>query len=1159
MTVVAKFSLILFLVEVICASGSIPPPPPPPMGVKQDMDQHRDRYPVKEKSFQSSKAEKSLQPPPPPSVPTKDEEDADEVKHTFAAPLVNKEDNYFDGSERQSNEDGAGDESDNYSEQITTRQQAEEFSKGFYNSNADHSGKNVPPPPSDVKQIHQMKSNDMRNESENVGHLKPSGGHPDLESVPQPWATVGDDRNQSDSPFRTREESTENMERRSYERISNNILGHDSNDRQNEEPEWIVPKEKQFQPQQQRLHQPPPGPPPNGPESHARGYAHTNRENQYISRPYRQRPLPGHQHHQQPQNIAPRQYNYNRQYQRGPPPGRHQHQQQYGGGALVARKPRPPPGASLFQRLGKSLETLADVETKIAEKAQQVMKTVSSGSEGVAGSVSGAMRKTVFQSIDGVTGIKEGMKDIVRGRMSNAFGGAPTRATGTRDEWEEDRRKTVTENRRKAILGSSSSDRGGPGQTFVGDGESPLEQHLYDLAKDSRSTEEDNFEKKKQEQEQQLHGSNGHEDTRTGADPMGRDEFYQDTQHGNLIDSSEDQLQSQQDVENTANPYAMLAYPVGKDLEEHDSSDIEEYQDVVDPSTFFGSAQSQSSSPPTSHPPTSFDFEEDKSSFSKKLGGLFSFPSLNLKRGSRELTDSGWSDDEDWGTSTVNRRPGTRKASPARPTPASSSGSAEDLVARYSLSSPAARKNTANLLSKKDIHQLGILGRSMAFMDVSALAFSFLAVRECFNALAGPFELQSWSLPTNLDDGAMFLQKITSTLSISDVRVSETWAPYAFLAAMLCIFNSNQLFESKAKQIIGRISKSIESNVLHSQLFLRLQTGMPIRHELMQTFKKAMHAQGVATIQIARLRAFVFATLMVIFAATVAVVKPICMYLFVAIVDFVSYEGLQEWPIDWDNLGMVTKDIFSTLLENLSVIFDNELDKIVSNPMAILTTASIVFALFAFSQLSVLERGRSTTAAAEGIQNSKMESGKEGLRETERISSLGGSSVSRLEIQMQEGAARKILNRLHRNDMDSQMLKKSLVKKLIVRKAAYLMICGLLALTPIATQVFTSLMNEDAINWRQFSGIILVLLFTCNIAKSTVFAAINSTRHLSKVAPFLQILSNTIGEAEATKRSGNNSSRAVSSAIKGLEVSDLWAAHVVKRYVTIGFFYYTHR
>ena len=214
MTVVATFSLILFLVEVICASGSIPPPPPPPMGVKQDMDQHRDRYPVKEKSFQSSKAEKSLQPPPPPSVPTKDEEDADEVKHTFAAPLVNKEDNYFDGSERQSNEDGAGDESDNYSEQITTRQQAEEFSKGFYNSNADHSGKNVPPPPSDVKQIHQMKSNDMRNESENVGHLKPSGGHRDLESVPQPWATVGDDRNQSDSPFRTREESTENMERR---------------------------------------------------------------------------------------------------------------------------------------------------------------------------------------------------------------------------------------------------------------------------------------------------------------------------------------------------------------------------------------------------------------------------------------------------------------------------------------------------------------------------------------------------------------------------------------------------------------------------------------------------------------------------------------------------------------------------------------------------------------------------------------------------------------------------------------------------------------------------------------------------------------------------------------------------------------------------------
>ena len=152
---------------------------------------------------------------------------------------------------------------------------------------------------------------------------------------------------------------------------------------------------------------------------------------------------------------------------------------------------------------------------------------------------------------------------------------------------------------------------------------------------------------------------------------------------------------------------------------------------------------------------------------------------------------------------------------------------------------------------------------------------------------------------------------------------------------------------------------------------------------------------------------------------------------------------------------------------------------------------------------------------------------------------------------MQEGAVDKILHQYQMREQNAKnsgsVKAESLPNKLILRKFVYVTICGLLTTAPIIVHILNSLVNDSVIDWGQFSGIILVLLFTNNIARSALFASIDSTRDLSKVAPFLQILSNTAKEIESTNGANSASTRTSASVTKGLVVSDFWGAHVGKR------------
>jgi len=801
------------------------------------------------------------------------------------------------------------------------------------------------------------------------------------------------------------------------------------------------------------------------------------------------------------------------------------------------------------------------------------------------------MRKSVFKSLDGVTGIKENIKDRVKGGMGSMFGGAPTLATETRDEWEDDRRRTVTETRRKAILGPGGDRGPSSGETFTGNGASPLHQHLFGLAQELEGDEEgeENVNVSvKVGDDVNVHGSGiGIGDPRAVVDVVNRGDGTGEVRdrdqgvrgrrledmeldNGPLLSTEGDHDHVEGAPQMDANPYAMLAYPSSERLDEDDSSDIEDYDDVdavdagVDPATFFrASPASQDRPRPRQSSPASFDFDDGRSrSIIQKVGGLFKVPTLKIpklrKTGLKDYDDSAWSDDA-WGTVPSASKSKPKRMAPvkSKPNPKRPTGTrmnahspVDDLLDRFSTASTVAKKSTANLLSTRDISHLGHLGRSKALIDVMTITFLYVVVQEFLRAFSGTFGMLQWALPKNMDDAKMIWRQIYSAINISDVKLSETWAPFAMVACILSVCSGNVFVQPEVDRITKALSKTIESSVLQSQLFLRVVSGIPLRHDLMQTFATAVVGQGMATIEIARLRTFVLVTISALLAASIAVIKPICSSILFAIVDIVSYEGLREWPVEWSDFGEVVKDIAMTQVQSLGTLIEDEVDVLMSNPMAIVSTASVVAALFIFSQLSNLERSKSKNAVREGsIAHSATSRKDQEIKIRERISNVGVSSASRVGLQMQEGGVQNALSKMNSmehglNSMSTQP--RNLTSPLLIRQLAYGTICGVLALAPLVVHLFISVLNGKAVDLGNFSGISLVLLFAFTLATKTLFATMDTSRDLSKVAPFLEVLSNTAQEVEASKRQGARMP-SVSSPNKGLAVSDLWAAHNSKK------------
>lgn len=943
-----------------------------------------------------------------------------------------------------------------------------------------------------------------------------------------------------------------------------------------EEVSWMVPPHLQFQRQPEessvppRLHQPPPAL-PSHPGMTQQSVSQTRQQHPWStsqSRPlYPQRPMtpppppPPRTYPQSTQMLAPRTYNYHR---RPLSPEEVDRGSQETGALVPHRPPTPPPlqgfGKSILERFGKSLDAISDVDTLLSKKAQQVIKNVATSSDHIAGSVSGAMRKTVFSSIDGVTGIKESIKDQVRGRVSSIFGGAPTMATEARDEWEDDRRRTVSENRRKKILGTTESARGsGPGETYTGSGESPLQQHLYGLMQKDGTAGED------------ASVGMGDDGVSTPRDedqggPLqewtvkeGEEEGSSGGAGGGVSGARVSELEEAMPPSNV-NPYAMLVYPAAEHILEDESSDVDndDHDETVDPSTFFVSTPSARDHVRRSSP-ASFDIEDEQLTILQKASKFFRIPTLNfphLLRRNRgvfsNFDDSAWSD-EDWATPTSKRTISVQTnqiPKVARKSFVKAESPMEDIIERYQSSSPVAKASTANILSSHDIHQLVHLGRSKAFTDFMALSFMYAFLLECLEAVGGAFSAQRWLVPKNLDDMAMFLRQIYSTVAITDVNILDTWAPYALIAYALSICTRNVLIEPRSQKLTRSLSESMESTVEKAQLYLRLVSGVPIKYDLMKTFSTAVKSQSLAVVEIARLRTFVSFTFIAWLATTVAVFKPVCTNLLMAAVDILSVNELHTWPIEWSSLAVNLKLIATSLAHNMLELLEKELQKLSSNPFGIISSASFVITLLLLSQVSVLERRRSVHAAT-GLPPAPdmMATHDRHVRSLEKISNVGASSASRLRIHMEDGALERIMLNILPDRSSRSKLPEDIVlgkNSMLLRKVLFSVLCGALTMLPLCVHLMVCNLNGLPLESSHFVGLLLMLYFANNLTRRAIFSTIDASRQMLQMSPFLKVLSDTAKEVESIKNQASHFPT-TSFSSKGLDVKDLWVAHARKR------------
>jgi hypothetical protein len=444
------------------------------------------------------------------------------------------------------------------------------------------------------------------------------------------------------------------------------------------------------------------------------------------------------------------------------------------------------------------------------------------------------------------------------------------------------------------------------GETFTGSGESPLQQHLYGLVQHGLKGEEaeedavtvtpiisptqDRNDVEYQgeiAQQQEGHGSDGQEQVK--GDHIGEQSHKESTLH--KVD---------------VNPYALLAYPTAMNIEEDESSDVEDLVDTVDPSTFFVS--SPSSSPRDYRrrmSPDSFEVENEHVTIFQRASNYLKIPSFKIlsqigrAKGVKDIDDAAWSDD-DWATHTSKQHVSSKMTKynvVATKSSKTTDSPVADILRRYLSSSPVVRRSTANLLSSRDIHQLGNLGRSKAIMDYMALSFMYLFLQQCVEAVGGAFLSQRWLKPNNFDDLLMIFRQIYSTFVISEIQITETWAPFALVAFILSIRTRELFLDPRSAKLTTPLMESMKLNIEKTQLFLRVMSGIPIKHDLSAIFANTAKAQSIATVEVARLRTFIFLVVITLLITAVNIIEPICTSIMVGCVKIIGLKELHQWPI----------------------------------------------------------------------------------------------------------------------------------------------------------------------------------------------------------------------------------------------------------------------
>lgn len=536
--------------------------------------------------------------------------------------------------------------------------------------------------------------------------------------------------------------------------------------------------------------------------------------------------------------------------------------------------------------------------------------------------------------------------------------------------------------------------------------------------------------------------------------------------------------------------------------------------------------------------------DNDETLWSKLIGRLPTLPTMPLskffgkgsssfQRLSRETMEA-WKE-EDNVAHRVNKRVRQSTISDNSGVPSSFTPPIDDMLAR------SANGKSTSLLLSRNTAQCHTIGRSKAIFDIACLGFILLGTHALVPALQS-FSL-SWSSTT-------FFSELATALLVS----SDTWAYYAFVAAILTAFTNYVVFDGTARALSTQVGQLVRSDTQYCQLYMRLVTSTPVEKSTQERLKAAARSQVLAAIQLARLKSFVDFLIATLVIMTVSILRPMTFALLGGIAEIVALEDWHShWPLPWSSLFEHVKGIVLPLGKTLTALVVGEIQHVIDHPMKAAFQIATFAALLLVTILPSMEQQRKVARSIDDDEVDE-DSAPSLFGSVKTISNLGVSSASRLGLLSKSGALEGTLERWRASIAQPIPSASYSSFSAFFRLFSYTIISGAILIAPIIVSLLAGvpgpskvLRPTSILQWDSALDVSIVLLFTFGLTWRAIRAAVETSTLKPHVAKFVQNLAEAVDEVTSSNRSGMTKLGTSMSPVKGLCVTDLWTAHTTKR------------
>lgn len=452
---------------------------------------------------------------------------------------------------------------------------------------------------------------------------------------------------------------------------------------------------------------------------------------------------------------------------------------------------------------------------------------------------------------------------------------------------------------------------------------------------------------------------------------------------------------------------------------------------------------------------------------------------------------------------------------------------------------------SASLLTAADKRRCSRVGVSQAAMDMITLTFLLFGLKQ----LPG---LDRQLLPnTMLEVFTLTLPRVLSCL----VNGMETFAPFFFAAAFLSIQTRKLIFEAIVKDMLASISSSIHEEVQYGVLFLRIFSATVCSRDVPERLKEAARAQIVSKVDSVRIIALTVFLVTSMVTMTTNLLGPL-------VADFVqlmnSIVVMEEWKTSPSSLNKLVIGIahhFVSFLGRLKTIFAEEARHMSESPVFLAYGFSVALSLAAVTLVSTSGRSSKITTMPDSEPDEDEDELQQQAKFSDRVSNLGVSSASRLNLLSDNGGIDAALERWRQMIPRELDTTNGVSIPSLFRLVAKCALSASVLVVPLAVYGYVGLDNVQTFtnpvpSWSSSLDVGVTLLFTYVLSLKTLLSTTVSNELKSGVGAFLSSLATAIEDRRETKLAPATPSSQFQSpgaSAAGLVVQDLWAAQTSKR------------